>query len=75
MKLWEREISLGKTFCVCAGIFLIGLCLVKMFGGRPYDSNVELVGICLSVVSAMLGFSLGMRWISEKIFRGEYATQ
>ena len=60
MKLWEKEISLGKTFCVCDDIFLIGLCLVKMLDGRLYNnSDMELVGICLSVVGAMLGFSLG----------------
>ena len=64
-----------KTFYVCAGIFLIGLCLVKMFGERSYNnSNVEQVGMYLSVVVAMLGFNLGGWWILEKIFKGEYAT-
>lgn len=55
---------------MCAGIFLIGIYLGKMFDGRPYNnSNVELVGMWFLVVGAMLGFNLGVRWILESLIR------
>lgn len=78
-KKWEtvgKRNKFGKNFFVCAaGIFLIGLCWVKMFDGKPYNnSEVGLVGMCLLGVGAVLGFSLGVWWILEKIFRGEYAA-
>lgn len=66
IKQWEtvgKRNKFRKNFFVCAaGIFLIGLCLVKMFDGRPYNnSNVVQVGMCLLCVGAVAGFILNVR--------------